>query len=104
MDTDDNGYLGVSENKVQPGNIVIHHQNSIGHCTRCSDEPAWSNGQVTQWFFCERGWSPYKQFSRQETPNSVGSGRIMYDNVVVVVDGDDDDDDDAREIINRSIS
>ena len=30
MDTDDNGYLGVSENKVQPGNIVIHHQNSIG--------------------------------------------------------------------------
>ena len=42
-------------------------------------------------------------FSRQETPNSVGGGRIMYDNVVVVVDGDDDDDD-AREIINRSIS
>ena len=31
------------------------------------------------------------KLSRQETPNSVGGGRIMYDNVVVD-DGDDDDD------------
>jgi len=31
-----------------------------------------------------------KKIARQESPNSVGGGRIMYDNV----DDDDDDDDD----------
>jgi hypothetical protein len=29
--------------------------------------------------------------SRQKTPNSVGGGRIMYDNVVDDDDGDDED-------------
>ena len=36
----------------------------------------------------------FQQLSRQETPNSVGCGRIMFDTVDVVDDDDDDIDDD----------